>query len=383
MLFSRTETMQPLLESANGVHLTAYIANDGNVNSLKEKLNDALDQACEYLAPAMGARDIENFFKPIELLIKDTKKLSSFVGNIGIFRTQTSFRVLSLPIEVESACIVADSFHVKPLLKWIQSDRDFLFLGIEAGSATLFQGSLHTFKEIDTIIFPDLLRGNTKEEFSHDSAQKMIKQQKLHETMEWLNAWIMNLTVEVRPRLFVAGNKEVTAMVLKVLQYENTYTHPIWPSFASKKALDICTEIRSILRAEVRKEFEKAIVEFHYATDVNLAKGNVFTIAKAAVQGKIKKLLISDGIKIFGKLNRKSGDLAIHEVDQDHEDDDILDDLAQTVWANGGEVVVAPLGVIPKGRPILAIFDESPNLEMTKPKAFVDALKNYPERNAI
>ena len=42
----------------------------------------------------------------------------------------------------------------------------------------------------------------------------------------------------------------------------------------------------------------------------------------------------------------------------DHEDDDILDDLAQIVLSQGGEVIVASKNEIPKGRPILAILDD-------------------------
>ena len=38
------------------------------------------------------------------------------------------------------------------------------------------------------------------------------------------------------------------------------------------------------------------------------------------------------------------------------QDDDILDDLAQTVLASGGEVVVASKDELPKGRIILAIL---------------------------
>lgn len=90
-----------------------------------------------------------------------------------------------------------------------------------------------------------------------------------------------------------------------------------------------------------------------------MAKKNIFQIAKAAVQGRIKKLIIADGINIFGKVDKKTGGLAIHPVDLDHEDDDILDDLAQTVLASGGEVVIAPREEIPKGRPILAIIEHS------------------------
>jgi hypothetical protein len=90
---------------------------------------------------------------------------------------------------------------------------------------------------------------------------------------------------------------------------------------------------------------------------MNLAQKNIFQIAKAAIQGRIRKLIVADEIRIFGKLDLKTGGMAIHPFDLDHEDDDILDDLAQTVLAQGGEVVLASRDEIPKGRPVLAILN--------------------------
>ncbi len=101
------------------------------------------------------------------------------------------------------------------------------------------------------------------------------------------------------------------------------------------------------------------MVEFYHAEDLNMANKNIYQIAKATMEGKVKKLIIADGICIFGKVDRKTGSLQIHPAHLDHEDDDILDDLAQEVLSKGGEVVVAARDEIPKGRPILAILDSS------------------------
>ena len=56
---------------------------------------------------------------------------------------------------------------------------------------------------------------------------------------------------------------------------------------------------------------------------------NIFQIAKAAVQGKIRKLIVADGIQIFGKLDKHTGGVSINPAHLDHEDDDLLDDLSQ------------------------------------------------------
>ena len=104
-------------------------------------------------------------------------------------------------------------------------------------------------------------------------------------------------------------------------------------------------------------------MEFRFAEDENRARKNIFQIAKAAVQGQIRKLIVAEGINIFGKIDKQTGGLAIHPFDMNHEDDDILDDLAQTVLAYGGDVVVAPREEIPKGRTVLAILNSDENIQ--------------------
>jgi hypothetical protein len=123
-------------------------------------------------------------------------------------------------------------------------------------------------------------------------------------------------------------------------------------------------------------------MEFYQAEDLNLAIKNIFQIAKAAIKGKVRKLVIADGINIFGKIDRKSGGLSIHPTHLDHEDDDILDDLAQEVLAQGGEVVVASRDEIPKGRPALAIL-ERPDSELSTSPAAQPTYNQKNERSAV
>ena len=126
--------------------------------------------------------------------------------------------------------------------------------------------------------------------------------------------------------------------------------------FSQSDIVSQLSQIRSKIQKESKQRLELALVEYYLAEDFKLGKKNIFQIAKAAVQGKVKKLIVADGVQIFGKLDRTTGGLIINPADLDHEDDDLLDDLAQTVLEFGGEVVVVDQNEIPKGRPILAIL---------------------------
>lgn len=358
MLTSKQTSLKPLLESQNGIHLTAYLVNRGDLIDLKSQLVTVINESYEWLDSAMSLEERKRFLEPLDALLLDARIFKQIKGNIGLFRTFDSFRVLNIPVDVEQSCQVASSFHVKPLLRWLQTDREFLLLGLEEDAAHLYVGSQDTFKLVDSIIFPDFFNEKLSlDSFLNlkESKQKKVKED---ETFAWLNERIKELTKTTKPKFFVAGEKSKVEGLNHNPQYLNMMKTSISNSFGQHNVSTICTDIRKILTEESKKALEKSLLEFRFAEEGNRTRKNIFQIAKAVVQGKVRKLIVTDEISIFGTIDKKTGGLALHPFDLDHEDDCVLDDLAQMVLSQGGEVVIAKREEIPKGRPILAILDD-------------------------
>lgn len=358
MLALKKTKLKPILESKDGVHLTAYLVNRGDLIDLKSQLRATIGEAYEWLDTAMTSEERNRFLEPLDSLLNDVRIFKQIKGNIGIFRNEDMFRILNIPIEVEQNCQVATSFHVKPLLRWLQGDQEFLFLGLEKESAHLYLGSQDTFKLVDSIVFPDFFKLS---DTSHNySSEKKATENKLKdvETISWVNGWILRLTKHSKPKLFVAGEASLVTALTRKLKYKNAVMNPVSSSFHKSAAIESAQNIRKFLKEDTKMSLEKALLEFRFADESNRSKKNIFQIAKAVVQGKVRKLIVTDEVNIFGKIDRKTGGIAIHPFDQDHEDDCILDDLAQMVLSQGGEVVIAKREEIPKGRPILAILDD-------------------------
>lgn len=358
MLISKQTTLKPLLDSQDGVYLTAYLVNRGDLIDLKSQLRTTIHEAYEWLSNAMSTEERKRFLEPLDSLLNDERIFKQMNGNIGLFRNEESFRVLNIPIDVEQSCQVASSFHVKPLLRWLQGDQEFLFLGLEKESAHLYLGSQDSFKLVDSILFPEFFKN--KDPISDYRSLKKARQNKMKEaeTFSWLNEWILELTKSSKPKLFIAGESSLVQALNRTLKYKNAVKTPISNAFSKNRAMESCQIIRKILKEHSKMSLEKALLEFRFAEEENRAKKNIFQISKAVVQGRVRKLIVTDEVSIFGKIDQKSGGLAIHPFDLDHEDGCILDDLAQMVLSQGGEVVVAKRNEIPKGRLILAILDD-------------------------
>ncbi len=344
MIADKRSVFRPILESSKGLHLTIYLVNSKNVADLQSQIRRMLEECTEWLQPVQSSDEQKKFLEPVYALLTDSKILKRMKGNIAIYRNEGFFRVLNIPVPISASCQVATSFHIKPLLRWLQGDQDFLFLGVSSGAAQLYSGSQHKLKMLSSLKFSTL--------------GEVISQENLiAEINSWLEKSLSPLKAS-KIRLFLAGDSNLMRPLAREIEYPFVVQTLVSQIFEKDEVTPICREIRSFLKIESHRQLEKALQEFRFAEQDNRAKKNIFQIAKAVVQGRVRKLIVTDEMNIFGKIDLHTGGLAIHPTDLDHEDDCILDDLAQLVLSQGGDVVVASRDDIPKGRPILAILDE-------------------------
>lgn len=332
MITEKKNTLRPILESFHGIHLTAYLTNPVRMDELKSSLEKIIEESHQWLYGIQTHEERKKFLAPLEGLLADTRILEGIKGNIGIFRNENLFQILNIPIDVEPGLQIADSFHVKPILRWLQGDQDFLLLGFEKNATHLYLGGQHTFKFIDSTNEP--------------------------EPYLWLNDWISELTKNTNPIIFLAGEPFRLEALRENLDYKNIAATPVADFFSTIYKPEICYEIRKRLSLEAKKTMQETLKEFRFAEEEKKTSKNIFQISKAVVQGKVKKLIVTDEINLFGKIDPESGNLLLHSKDLNHEDDCVLDDLAQMVLSQGGEVVIAKRKDIPNGRPILAILDD-------------------------
>lgn len=333
MIFNKFKKIQQILNSNNGLHLSCYLSGSGP-DTLIEQLHQQIENSRELLSPILNEKQLSQFLKPILKMSEDPQFLMKLGSNVGLYRTAKSFRILSLPVEVQPLSVVATSFHVKPLLKWLQIDPSFLLVGILNEEAYIYCG---------------------------DQNQLRL----LHRAdVEHLNDVIQKLTAQDKPLLFLAGSEAELGRVKNQLAYTYLFKKKFFSYFSPKHIDSIVASIRLEIRQQVSQKVKSALVEFELADELNITRKNIFQIAKMAVSGRIRKLIVAEGINIFGKIDRSSGGISIHPFELDHEDDDILDDLAQTVLQNGGEVLVVPHELIPNKRAALAILNEQPAHQM-------------------
>ncbi len=357
MWVDRKNDLKSILESSEGIHLTAYLENKGDLNDLERQLQKMICEATAKLEQVLPQDQLKKFIMPLKLILEDSHLLVGMRGNVGMFRTLNSFRLISIPVKVESKCHLATTFHVKPILRWIQHDRKFILIGMNRQTVSLYSGNQFLLNKIDQVSCEDLVQVGARKKTTRRLQKIRLEQNLGLAISRWIDEKMRALSIEPDQRVFVVKNQGEFSEVLSDLKRNEVRFTEVQIPFDDRRLTEICVEIRKVLTSDVKRLFEKALLEFQFAEDLNLIRKNIFQISKAAVRGKVKKLMIADELNIHGRLDKNSGSISIHPTDLDHEDDDLLDDLAQTVLSAGGEVVVASLENMPSNRPIIAIVE--------------------------
>ena len=220
-------------------------------------------------------------------------------------------------------------------------------MGVHPEAVHFYKGTSNDLTKIDSITTP---KGD-KAEFDF--------------TMKWLSNWIHYLTKKTQTFVFVVGDKKACRSLERSLRPKGSLPTFIKTEFNEQKLNTKLKRIRSLVRLTAQTKINSTLKEFEIHLKLNTAKSNIFAIAKAAVKGRIRKLLVAEDYLIFGRIDKQNGGLALHPKEMDHEDDCLLDDIAQTVLKNGGEVAVVKRLDMPKQRPILALLYEGSELTTT------------------
>src|SRR5215469_10419424 len=101
-------------------------------------------------------REIRSLLQPFNDLARDREFWNHTQDGLAVLCAPDMFRIYKLQRRVPELAIVADSFHIKPLLRIVQSADRYQILGLSRGAIKLFEGNRDALDEID--LAPDVPR---------------------------------------------------------------------------------------------------------------------------------------------------------------------------------------------------------------------------------
>jgi hypothetical protein len=288
---------------------------------------------------------------PLYSLMNSPKMISSFSSNIAIFRTSQFLRLIGLPVDVEFGAHVADSFHVKPLMTYLNQDFQYLFFGSDGKKGFLYRGTKKSYQLVDEFHFRDEKVFETSTIYRNLRSATQKRKYALEANMSWVVDAISTLDKDRSHSIFLSTNVSETNELRKALKNRNVYWRNVAKRFHPDNEKSTMQTIQKTLEIEKTISLNISLSEFENPAVQRLANTYVSydlrEISKAARLGQVRKLLIASDACIFGTMDQTSGEITLREADIDHTDDDLLDDIAQNVFISGGEVLLLPRQQMP------------------------------------
>ena len=320
--------------------------------------------------------DVRPLIEPFERLAEDANfwRMRTLDG-LAVLSAPDFFRVYRFQRPVPELAVVADSFHIKPLVRLLQSADSYFILGLDRKKTRLFEGNRDRLDEVE------LPPG-----FPRTSADAAGAKDRERHFSTWSPGGASGsiLYGKGSKSEFVDADAEgfFRALDNAILeQYSSPSGRPLLLAALpenqslfrrlSRNPLLLDEEIvinpNSLSLEELRERAWKA-VEPHYLTRLSgliesfeamsaheLGDADLARVARSAFAGRVRTLLIDAERRIPGRLDAMTGEISFYDF-SDPAAGDLLDDLGDLVLKQGGEIVIVPAERMPTDTGIAAIY---------------------------
>ncbi|MFO7686695.1 MAG: hypothetical protein R6V60_11430 [Desulfobacterales bacterium] len=317
----------------------------------------------ESLRQKYPTQEIQPLMEPFRLLESDRNFWNHTLDGLAILGAPGLFRIFRLQRPVSEFCAVADSFHVKPLIRILQSADRYQVLCLNRREMRLFEGNRDVLDEVEpapgvpktisealgdeltephqTVASYGMGAGKTPMRHGHGAKKDEVD----NDTERYFRA-VDRAILEHHSRptglpLMLAAMKEYHAPFRKVSR------NP----FLMQEGIQINPDALSLDQLRVKawgkveplylERLSNLIENYQVARSRQLGSDDLSQVAQASIAGRIGHLLVEADRIIPGRIDPGTGEIKLRDITHP-EIDDLLDDLAETVLRMKGDVVVVP-----------------------------------------
>ncbi len=313
--------------------------------------------------------------EPFAALAHDDAFWNHTREGLAVLGGPSLFRVFRLQRPVAELAVVADSFHTKPLRRFLQSVGHYQVLGLSLQKIGLFEGNRDALDEIDPA--PGVPRTITEalgEELTepHQTVASYGGVGQGRDAMHHSHGGKKDEVDNDAERFFRAVDRAVLEhhsrpsglpLILAALpQHHNLFRRISLNPFLIAEGLRInpdvlpIDELRERAWQVVEPQYQARLAElsekFEQARFKGFGNDDLAQVAQAAAAGRVATLLIEADRQIAGRLDSATGRVEVADLSHPQVDD-LLDDLGELVEKMGGQVLAIPAEQMP-GRTGLA-----------------------------
>ncbi|MGE0686195.1 MAG: hypothetical protein AB7P33_05605 [Dehalococcoidia bacterium] len=299
-------------------------------------------------------------------------------AGLAAFIDEAGMRTVRLPLSVGNQAVVADEFHVKPLLPLFFENGPFYLLKLSQNAVRLYQGQRFALNELDVPDLPrsidDALwadqmsgqqqfhtvntgvsgRGDAIFHGNGDDAQSRHKED-LKRFFDMVDHAVTRFLTPSRAPLVVASVEYLQPIYREANSYGNLLDDGVSGSPEALSEDELGRRAWQIVEAYYDEEQRQVAERFGNQIGTGLASADLEQIVMAASEGRIDTLWVSREDDVWGEVADDGAVRAVHEEKQPG-DRDLIDLAATRTLVASGRVFAVEPHRVPSGTAMAAIL---------------------------
>jgi hypothetical protein len=315
------------------IYLSFYLSEDGQMIHMSRgvRFSRMLKEVELTVKSQLRPKEASNILAQINKLnlaeIVRENKMS-----VAFFASEKFSGFVFIPFPVYENVVVAHSLHLKPILPWITAGDQFYLITLSSKNCRLIKGDSFSLTEVSSISI-----SKSELEYSKKIDDKKLKLKFLARA----EAEFYHILKDDKFPIIIGGVEELHELYLKVNRDSDLLKERIVGNLDKKSFEELHDECLGIINLIKKKNDNELLNSYLEMKPYGKVVEHLNEITIAAIQGRIRNLMIASDRFLWGHLDKNSGQITNHlSKNLAIPEDDILDDLAEIVIARGGDVTL-------------------------------------------
>ena len=328
------------------------------------------------LAGGCRPQEAKTLLEPLQGLIGNVIFWRHQSDGLAIFLSSSTFSYYCLPVNFDELIVVADRFHIKPLLQVLSGDTRFYVLTLSQNEIHLFEGTKQDLREIEIDTVPRSLA----EALQYDELEKQVRfhrgaqrggerssmisghgadlddnKENISKYFRQIDKGLHDFMRDEKIPLVLAG----VDYLFPIYKEVNTYTHLMNEGITGNpKGMSmehLHKQAWSVVDPYFQKDENDAIAQYRQSSGTGLTSKDIREIIPAAYHGRVGLLFILKGYRQWGLFNPGSNKVLLYEK-LEAGSEGLHDFAAIQTFLNGGAVFILSPEKMPDESPLAAVF---------------------------
>ena len=392
-IFGKQE-FKELLEVRKGPAVSIFVKanrqdNKGKNNQLA--FRDQVERAKKLLEERYPDEEFRSVADTMDAWLKDESFWGSLSKGVAAFFSPEVERVYRLDTEVDDEAVVSNTFYTRPMLRSMLEPQRYWVLVLDQKNTKLFEASADKIEEVSLGDVPTSLEDALQLDFpTHPSAESRnreggapnpqgapsgvsgskpafqgqgderdLEPRYFRQYSQIIDEGLRDLLGEVSGPLILAAPGRLYGHFRQESKLSNLAEEGLQESLVHLKPAKIHKKTWPLAKKAAERKIDEILELWEREYGRGKAETDLQQIAKRTLMSQVRFLLIEQGRRIWGNIDRDDGTVQVDSDDgsaQSAEHADVLDKLAEFVIQMGGEVFELPKARMPSDSGVGAIL---------------------------